>query len=159
MPDAALDPDELATRLAEVYLVVGPLYRSVLRAVERDAPAHGVSAGVRAVLDLLQRNGPMTVPEMGRAQSLSRQFVQRTVNDAETDGLVELVANPAHRRSRLVRPTATGTAAIRAVTAREHVHLSRTPGGLTRAEVDGCLRVLSAMLATLDDDQDTGTFP
>lgn len=154
MPDTPLDPDELASRLAEVYLVVGPLYRSVLRAVERDAPLHGVSAGVRAVLDLLRRNGPMTVPEMGRAQSLSRQFVQRTVNDAEADGLVELVVNPAHRRSRLVRPTPAGTAAIRAVTTREHEHLRRTPGGLTRTEVDGCLRVLTAMLGTLDADPD-----
>src|SRR3712207_9216929 len=97
MADDPLDPDALADRLAEVYLVVGPLYRRVLRAVERDAPAEGLSVGVRAVLDLLARNGPMTVPQMGRAQSLSRQFVQRMVNDATSAGLVELSDNPAHR--------------------------------------------------------------
>jgi DNA-binding MarR family transcriptional regulator len=151
MADAPLDPDTLADRLAEVYLVVGPLYRRVMRTVERAEPIEGLSVGVRAVLDLLARNGPMTVPQMGRAQSLSRQFVQRMVNDALAAGHVELVDNPAHRRSRLVQPTARGRAAIAAVTAREHGLLRQVPGGLTGAEVDACLRVLTHMLAALDE--------
>ena len=37
----------------------------------------------------------MTVPQMGRAQALSRQFVQRMVNEAAAQGLVESVPNPA----------------------------------------------------------------
>jgi DNA-binding MarR family transcriptional regulator len=151
MTDAPLDPDTLADRLAEVYLLVGPLYRRVLRAVEQNEPVEGVSVGVRAVLDLLHRNGPMTVPQMGRAQSLSRQFVQRMVNDAAAAGLVELVDNPAHRRSRLVRLTGPGRARIVAVTAREHGLLRTVPGDLTGREVDACLRVLDRMLAALDD--------
>jgi DNA-binding MarR family transcriptional regulator len=151
MADPPLDPDALARRLAEVYLLVGPLYRRVLRAVEDNEPIEGVSVGVRAVLDLLHRGGPMTVPQMGRAQSLSRQFVQRMVNDAAADGLVELVDNPAHRRSRLVRLTAAGRDRIAAVTAREHDLLRQVPGDLTGAEVDACLRVLGRMLAALDD--------
>lgn len=151
MPAAPLDPDDLADRLTEVYLVVGPLYRRVLRAVEQDTPASGISVGVRAVLDLLARNGPMTVPQMGRAQSLSRQFVQRTVNDAAADGLVEMVENPAHRRSRLARLTDRGRTAIAAVTAREHDLLRQVGGGLTGPEVDACLRVLGCMLTALDD--------
>jgi DNA-binding MarR family transcriptional regulator len=149
--DAPLDPDALADRLAEVYLVVGPLYRRALRAVERAEPAEGLSVGVRAVLDLLARNGPMTVPQMGRAQSLSRQFVQRMVNDALAAGLVELADNPAHRRSRLVRPTERGSAAIAAVTAREHGLLRQVRGRLTSAEVDACMRVLTHMLAALEE--------
>jgi DNA-binding MarR family transcriptional regulator len=149
---APLDPDRLADRLAEVYLVVGPLYRRVLRAAERESPAiAGVSVGVRAVLDLLARHGPMTVPQMGRAQSLSRQFVQRMVNEAAADGLVELVDNPAHRRSRLVRLTPPGRAAIAAVTAREHELLRQVGGDLTGPEVDACLRVLGRMLDALAD--------
>jgi DNA-binding MarR family transcriptional regulator len=141
-------PDELAAKLAEVYLVVGPLYRRVLRKVERETP---IEVGVRAVLDMLVRDGPMTVPQMGRAQSLSRQFVQRTVNDAAAAGLVELVDNPAHRRSRLVRPTASGRAAITAVIDREHDLLRQVASDLTGPEVDACLRVLRRMLAALDD--------
>ncbi|MCO1660015.1 MarR family winged helix-turn-helix transcriptional regulator [Pseudonocardia humida] len=151
MADAPLDPDALADRLAEVYLVVGPLYRRVLRAVERDAPVSGVSVGVRAVLDLLSRNGPMTVPQMGRAQSLSRQFVQRMVNEAVAAGQVEMVDNPAHRRSRLASLTEAGRATIDAVTSREHDLLRKVGGDLTAAEVRACVRVLGQMLAALDD--------
>lgn len=146
-----LDPDQLAHRLAEVYLVVGSLYRRVLRKVERDGPIEDVTVGVRAVLDLLARNEPMTVPQMGRAQSLSRQFVQRMVNDAAADGLVELIDNPGHRRSRLVTLTQHGRARIMSVTAREHSLLRQVGGDLTTADVDACLKVLTRMLAALDD--------
>ena len=151
MPEPALDPDDLAERLAEVYLLVGPLYRRVLRLVEHDGASQGVSAGVRAVLDLLRRNGEMTVPQMGRAQSLSRQFVQRTVDEAAGSGLVELVDNPAHRRSRLVALTARGRETIGEIVRREHAQLREVGGGLSGADVDACTKVLTGMLAALDD--------
>ncbi|CAM3679714.1 MarR family transcriptional regulator [Isoptericola cucumis] len=141
-----LPPEALAARLADVYLVVGPLYRRVSRAVERDQPVMGMSVGVRAVLEQLHREGNLTVPAIAAAQELSRQFVQRMVNDARAAELVELVDNPRHRRSSLVRLTADGRAAIAAVVDREHRLLRQVAGGLTAAEVDATLRVLRAML-------------
>ncbi|MEV5350115.1 MarR family winged helix-turn-helix transcriptional regulator [Streptomyces achromogenes] len=143
--------DELAERLTEVFDLVGPLYRRVHRKVEQAAPVEGLSVGVRAVLDLLRARGPLTVPQMGRAQALSRQFVQRMVNDAARQELVESVPNPAHRRSSLIRLTERGRAAIGAVRAREHELLRRVDGDLTMADVDACLRVLGAMHALFDD--------
>ncbi|MFD9123594.1 MarR family winged helix-turn-helix transcriptional regulator [Kitasatospora sp. NPDC059571] len=134
----------------EVFALVGPLYRRVQRKIEQDA-AQGVSVGVRAVLDLLREHGPMTVPQMGRAQSLSRQFVQRMVNDAAARNLVESIPNPAHQRSSLIRLTDDGRAAITAVTAREHALLRRAAGDLTDAEVAACVRVLGRMLELFDD--------
>lgn len=149
--DEPLPPDELAQRLAEVYLLVGPLYRRVLRKVELGEEIEGVGAGVRAVLDMLRLNGPMTVPQMGRAQALSRQFVQRMVNDAAGRGYVEAVPNPAHRRSSLIQLTDSGRATIEAVIARERGLLGQVGGGLTQADVDGCVKVLSRMLDALSD--------
>lgn len=148
---AAPSPDELAERLTEVFDLVGPLYRRVHRKVEQAAPDAGLSVGVRAVLDLLRTGGPMTVPQMGRAQALSRQFVQRMVNDAARCGLVRSVANPAHRRSSLIELTDEGRTAIGAVRAREHALLRRVDGGLSMADVDACLRVLGAMHALFED--------
>lgn len=150
-PDAPLPPEELAARLADVYLLVGPLYRRALRKVEAGEAIEGIGVGVRAVLDLLRLNGPMTVPQMARAQALSRQFVQRMVNEAAERGFVEAVANPAHRRSSLIRLTPSGEAVIGAVIAREHALLGQVDGGLTGAEVDACMRVLSRMLEALAD--------
>ncbi|MFD8546652.1 MarR family winged helix-turn-helix transcriptional regulator [Streptomyces sp. NPDC059649] len=146
-----LEPDDLARRLTEVFALVGPLYRRVQRKVELNAPIEGLSVGVRAVLDLLREHGPMTVPQMGRAQALSRQFVQRMVNDAAAGELVEIIPNPAHQRSSLVRLTEAGRAAITAVTAREHALLRQVGGDLTDAEVSACLRVLRRMLDLFDD--------
>ncbi|MEU5087790.1 MarR family transcriptional regulator [Streptomyces sp. NPDC021356] len=143
--------DAPAERLMEVFDLVGPLYRRVHRKVEQTAPIEGLSVGVRAVLDLLRAHGPMTVPQMGRAQALSRQFVQRMVNDAARHGLVESVANPAHRRSLLIRLTAEGRAAISAVRARELALLRRVDGDLTTTDIDACLRVLGAMHALFGD--------
>ncbi|MEU8586990.1 helix-turn-helix domain-containing protein [Streptomyces sp. NPDC048664] len=135
----------------EVFALVGPLYRRVQRKIEQDAGRGGLSVGVRAVLDLLREHGPMTVPQMGRAQSISRQFVQRMVNDAAAGGLVEAVPNPAHARSSLIRLTEAGGAAIGAAVAREHALLREAAGDLTAAEVDTCVRVLGRMLHLFED--------
>lgn len=148
--DPPLPPEELAHRLTEVFALVGPLYRRVQRKVEQTAPIEGLSVGVRAVLDLLRENGPMTVPQMGRAQALSRQFVQRMVNDAAAAGLVEIIPNPAHQRSSLVRLTASGRAAIDAALAREQSLLRQVDGDLTDGDVVACVRVLGRMLELFD---------
>src|SRR5690625_6399370 len=93
----ALPPDQLAARLAEVYVEIGPLYRKVARIVERSQPVMGMSVGVRAVLEQLSRLGERTVPQLARAQDLSRQFVQRMVNDAKEAGFVELARSEERR--------------------------------------------------------------
>ena len=142
---------DVTHRLTEVFDLVGPLYRLALRRVELDAPIEGLSVGMRAVLHLLRQHGPMTVPHMGRAQALSRQFVQRMVNDAAARQLVDAVPNPAHKRSSLIRLTESGTAAIDAVLDREHAALCRAGAELTDAEVTACLRVLGRLLDNLDD--------
>ncbi|MBO8189421.1 winged helix-turn-helix transcriptional regulator [Streptomyces sp. DW4-2] len=146
-----LPPDALADRLAEIFDLVGPLYRRAHRKIEQTAPAEGLAVGVRAVLDLVREHGPMTVPQMGRAQALSRQFVQRMVNDAVARGLVEAVPNPAHQRSPLIGLTETGGTVIGAVHEREHAMLRQVGGDLTEAEVAACVKVLTRMLAFLDD--------
>ncbi|MGW9175185.1 MarR family winged helix-turn-helix transcriptional regulator [Streptomyces decoyicus] len=141
-----LASEELTDRLTKVFDLVGPLYRRTQRKVEQDVSAEGPSVGVRAVLNLLREHGPMTVPQMGRAQALSRQFVQRMVNDAAARGLVGSVPNPAHKRSSLIRLTEQGQTAITAVLDRERSVLRQVGGDLTDAEVDACLRVLSRLL-------------
>ncbi|MEU5164254.1 MarR family winged helix-turn-helix transcriptional regulator [Streptomyces sp. NPDC020875] len=154
-PVKPLTPDELADRLADVLGLSGLLYRRVLRAVERTAPAEGMPAGVRAVLDLLRRHGPMSVPQLSRGQALSRQFVQRMVNGAEAAHWVEPVPNPAHRRSPLIRLTAAGDAALTAVTRREREFLRGAGGELTGAEIAACAKVLGRMLELFDGAHDT----
>lgn len=148
--DRAPLPGHLEERLIEVFDLVGPLYRRAYRQVEQDVAGEGLNSGMRAVLNMLRENGPMTVPQMGRAQALSRQFVQRMTNDAAARGLVETTANPAHRRSSLIRLTAEGEAVIAAVHDRERAMLAEAAAGLTGQEIDACVHVLSRLLHLLD---------
>jgi DNA-binding MarR family transcriptional regulator len=66
----------------------------------------------RGVLRGLVRYGARTVPQLAITRSVSRQHIQEVVDRLRVDGLVELAANPAHRRSKLVRPTAAGVALV-----------------------------------------------
>lgn len=157
-----LTPAELGPRLATVYQVLGPLYRRVLRRVEADQPEMGMSVGVRAVLDELEVASPATVPDLARRLDLSRQFVQRSVNDARDVAWVELVDNPAHRRSSLVEITWAGLAAIQRVHEREQALMGLVGGDLTAEDIDTTLRVLREMLAAierLDEPDQAGTPP
>ncbi|MFD4430575.1 MarR family winged helix-turn-helix transcriptional regulator [Nocardia sp. NPDC058497] len=130
--------------------------------IEQDTLPPGLSVGVRAVLDLLSRHGPMTVPQMGRAQALSRQFVQRMVNDAMAADLVATLGNPRHRRSPLITLTEQGRAAMATASAREHARLRDVGGELTAADIDTCLRVLRHLrepFANVDMNDDRRTEP
>ncbi|NUO40682.1 MAG: MarR family transcriptional regulator [Streptomyces sp.] len=149
--DAPLPPDELGDRVSEVFDLIGALYRRGLRKLEQAEKEEGVSVGVRSVLVLLRRYGPMTVPQMARIMALTRQFVQRMVNDAAAGGWVEVTPNPAHQRSSLIRITAGGEAVIDAILAREHALNRQVGGELTDAELRACRRVLKEMLRTFDE--------
>ncbi|MEU6307358.1 MarR family winged helix-turn-helix transcriptional regulator [Streptomyces chartreusis] len=152
MNDSAkpLSPDDLGHRVSEVFDLIGALYRRGLRKLEQGEEVEGVSVGVRSVLVLLHRYGPMTVPQMGRLMTLTRQFVQRMVNDALARGWAESTPNPAHQRSSLIRITDEGEAVITAILAREHALNRQVGGELTEAELQACVRVLKEMLKTFD---------
>jgi DNA-binding MarR family transcriptional regulator len=148
--DEPLPPDELGHRVSEVFDLVGALYRRGLRKLEQSEAVEGVSVGVRSVLTLLHRYGPMTVPQMSRIMTLTRQFVQRMTNEAMERGWAEATPNPAHQRSSLIRITEDGEAVITAVLAREHALNRQVGGDLTEAELTACARVLKEMLRTFD---------
>lgn len=141
-----LSSAEAGSRLAEVYRVLGPLYRTVQRRVVRDEPLMGMSVGVRAVLDSLRAAAPMTVPQLAEHLELSRQFVQRMVNDAREANWLELRTNPHHRRSPLLTLTTEGQRAVDHVLDREHALMGHVAGRLTAQEVDSTLHVLRQML-------------
>ncbi|GGS77406.1 MarR family transcriptional regulator [Planobispora rosea] len=55
---------------------------------------------------------PMSVAGVARLRGLTRQGVQRVADLLVEQGLAEYEPNPAHRRAKLLRPTAKGVAAI-----------------------------------------------
>ncbi|MGE3191325.1 MAG: MarR family winged helix-turn-helix transcriptional regulator, partial [Vicinamibacterales bacterium] len=75
------------------------------------AHAHGgndVTAGLRGVMQAIADAGAQTVPQMARARLVSRQHIQVLVDELVERKLVELLNNPAHKRSKLVRLSTQG---------------------------------------------------
>lgn len=66
--------------------------------------------GYWSVLRLLKLNGAQTVPQIARYRYVPRQSVQKLANEMLEDGVIELVNNPAHKRSKLLRLTPKGEA-------------------------------------------------
>lgn len=79
-----------------------------------------MSGARRAILRMLDELGAQTVPQIGRARSVSRQHVQALVNELTGEGYVELVENPAHKRSPFAQLTERGQQFVQAMNRREH---------------------------------------
>jgi len=121
-----------------------------LEALHRDEE---ISLGMRAVLESVVDVGPQTVPQMARVRPVSRQHVQGLVNSLLERGLVEYVENPAHKRSKLVSPTALGERTFRMIREKEneafrHLALETSP-----QELEDATRVLKSLIAAFDSPQ------
>jgi DNA-binding MarR family transcriptional regulator len=109
-----------------------------------------MSAGRRGVLRDLARHGPQSVPQLARRRPVSRQLIQSLVNPLARDGWVELVPNPAHRRSPLVRLTAAGESRVAEMALREGELLARLETGVSEREVARAAQVLRAVRASFE---------
>lgn len=124
---------------------VRPLYQSSGRAVEHALQGTGLTVTTRAVLELVLQRGPMTVPQVARDFGVTRQSVQALVDTAARSGLVRLVDNPQHKRSRLVEATGHGASTFAEVHRRELENLARVTGDLDPDELAGCARLLAVL--------------
>lgn len=126
MPDAPRQTAEAAVAgvfgdpaLESVLAETGALFHRMRHEAERIHGQGETSSGRRAILRGLARLGPQTVPEMARARPVSRQYIQRLVNELTDDGLVEAAVNPAHKRSALIQITNAGAKTLDEMSARE----------------------------------------
>ncbi|WP_229068986.1 MarR family winged helix-turn-helix transcriptional regulator [Actinoplanes sp. DH11] len=133
------------TALYDVLREVRPLVLNSARVVEAALRPTGVTIGMRAVLEVLTEHGPATVPAIGDRLDLTRQGVQRHVNDLLALGHVRTRENPAHRRSVLVEPTPAGAALLGRIRADELRHLGSMAAECGPAEIAAALTVLRAL--------------
>jgi DNA-binding MarR family transcriptional regulator len=123
-----------------------------LRAAAEKVHGEGeTSAARRGVLRSLAQGGPQTVPRMARARPVSRQHIQTIVDALAADGLVATVANPAHKRSVLVRLTARGKAAVRDIARREAALLASLDLGIPAADLARAAAVIRTFRIRLEE--------
>ena len=135
--------------LTELILLVFRLNGRLLEAAERMAAAGGLTAARWQVLGAVLR-GPLTVSGIARAMGMTRQGVQRIADLVVEQGLAEYVDNPAHRRSKLVRVTDEGVAAIRRIDPGHAAMAERLRKEMGRQRLEQALDALHDLSAAFD---------
>jgi DNA-binding MarR family transcriptional regulator len=107
-----------------------------LRAVgQRTGLITNWGAGTFGFMRSVALMGPLTVPQIAQMRPTSRQRMQRLADELATDGLVEFIGNPRHRRSKLVRLTSKGEARYRELNARFLAIASTMGADLSEADI------------------------
>src|SRR5687768_1951164 len=120
--------------LADLMLEVAQFFFRIRAVGQRTGLITSWGGGAFGFLRSLALLGPLTVPQIAQMRPTSRQRMQRLADELAADGLVELVDNPRHRRSKLVRLTRKGDARYRELNARFLVIGSTL--GVTLSEAD-----------------------
>jgi DNA-binding MarR family transcriptional regulator len=132
-------------RVYGIVRLVRPMTLNAARAIEPGLRDHGLTVGMRAVLEVVFDGGPMTVPQAARVLDVSRQAAQRLVTDLHDAGHIQLTANPRHQRSRLVEITPHGTHTFASLRAEETRRLSALAPELSDTDLEAAQRVMSAL--------------
>ncbi|MBG0564551.1 MarR family winged helix-turn-helix transcriptional regulator [Actinoplanes aureus] len=136
---------ERGIALYDVLRQVRPLVLNSARAVEASLRPERLTVGMRAVLEVLDGQGPATVPAIADRLDLARQGVQRHVNDLIELGYVAARENPAHRRSVLIAMTPAGAELFGRIREDELNNLAGMAGECTPDEIAAALKVLRAL--------------
>jgi DNA-binding MarR family transcriptional regulator len=133
----------------------------LLEAGDRLSADHGLTSARWQVLGAIALSDrPLTVPQIARRMGLTRQSVHATVDRLVGGGLIELIPNDDHARSPLVRLTASGEAAYRALDRDQTAWVGELARGIPRTDLERALTVLEELVRRLEtSDADDRTSP
>ncbi len=94
---------------------------------------------------------PLPVAHLARNMGLTRQAVQRSVDEMRGDYLVSLTVNPHHRRAMLVVMTDQGKAAYQAALARQERWADALAAGLSPGAIEAAGDLLRELQRRLSD--------
>jgi DNA-binding MarR family transcriptional regulator len=93
---------------------------------------------------------PLPVAHLARNMGLTRQAVQRSVDEMRHDGLVRLDPNPHHRRAMLVTMTELGSSAYRAASERQERWADVLAAGLSPEDIEAASLLTRELLRRLE---------
>ncbi|MEV2245183.1 MarR family transcriptional regulator [Streptomyces sp. NPDC049970] len=139
------NPDRFSRTAIAVFRLNG---RFLSVAEELAGPA-GLTAARWQVLGAVLSE-PLPVSGIARAMGITRQSVQRIADLLVDRGLAEYVANPAHRRAKLLRPTPAGRAAVSRIDPGHAEFAARLAGELGEEEFARTVAVLERLSEAMD---------
>lgn len=134
-------------KLTAVTLAVFRLNGLLIEWGNRFCQPHGLTSARWQVMGALALapQAP-TIPQIAAAMGVTRQGVLKQMNLLVEEGLAEPLPNPLHKRSPRHALTKKGQAVYQALDQRWRAHVRGLAGGVSAADLDGALRVLSALL-------------
>jgi len=109
-----------------------------------------------AVLEIIDRRGPLTVPQIACERSTSRQNIQILIDRLAARGQIEFSSNPAHKRSALVRLTQRGNALLEAGVSNQSQLLTQLGSCLSSSEISATVAVLRKLSGLLSGEPKNG---
>ena len=137
-----------AEAIAELMLEVAQCFFRIRALGQRTGLITSWGGGAFGLMRSLALRGPLTVPQIAQMRPTSRQRMQRLADELEAEGLVEFIANPRHRRSKLVRLTSKGDARFRELSARFLAIASTMGADFSEADI----RKTTAFVRRLSDE-------
>ena len=98
---------------------------------------------------------PLPVAHIARNMGLTRQTVQRTVNELEAAGLVRFAPNPHHQRARLVCLTGRGEETYGAARGRQRPWADALAEGIATERIEAATAVLRSLRVGLEQADET----
>lgn len=126
-----------------------PLMQAAEACVEAGLGETSLTVRMRAVLEILQRHGDQTVPDIAAKLEIKRQYVQVMVNETLATGFVEQRPNPRHKRSSVLTLTQNGRALIENIIAKEVRLMDEIGEDLSDEDVSTALEVIRAVTQSL----------
>jgi len=143
--------DSKAEAIAELMLEVAQCFFRIRALGQKAGLITGWGGGAFGFMRSLSMLGPLTVPQIAQMRPTSRQRMQRLADELAAEGLVKLIDNPKHRRSKLVQLTPKGDAHYRELDAKLLVIASTI--GVALSETD--IRKTAEIVRHLSDDVKT----
>ncbi|WP_405822009.1 helix-turn-helix domain-containing protein [Streptomyces sp. NBC_00838] len=143
---SAPDPADMLSRSALTVFRLNGQFLAV--ADELAAPA-GLTAAWWQVLGAVLPQ-PLPVSGIARAMGITRQSVQRIADLLVERGLAAYEPNPAHRRAKLLTPTAAGRAAVHGITPGHAALATRLARELGESDFAETVRVLERLSEAMD---------
>ena len=129
-------------QLHQLIWMSRPLMQAAEACVESGLVGTNLTVRMRAVLEMLDKYGEQTVPEIAARLEIKRQYVQIMCNETLASGLVEQRPNPRHKRSPVLTLTEHGRTLIKEIISTEMKLMGKVGANLSNEDISTALEVV-----------------
>ena len=138
--------------------VVGQAYRTFARIVDAQLRDLGLAMSQLPVLIVLKQGKPLPQAELARIARVEQSSMAQLLNRMERDGLIERVADPEDKRSRLVSATSLAFRRMQKGKAIMDATVTIALQGLSPAEIERLNELMGRINGNLQRAADDGDY-